>query len=340
MTLSTVIFQLQGNNCPYSFDRSRLKLGATVYVEFDDSGSPKDFYSNPTLSSTPYFVMWIAPSNWSVVLQDKFIIEDSFQERVFKAINGLLDKETITSALNIAAQDIRPEQMYKTSELNNSKVGVVSTVIDRLNLYSILSEAATAKQLFHHYTPLVVYLLLTCFDRLGQPADWVDFGSWLKSHDKKKEREQVVLTDIEGSSEIAVAFYDTYNRIYGVTNSFYRFLHEIIPAPIYQELLDSMSIEIVDNPPNISNSRQADNAAKEKFLFKLRNDYTHKAQFIPGTTKAIWPDGTFANGSWMMTQQTIEQSSWNTLFVRNWPETIEKVVRVGLAVYIERIISK
>jgi len=140
--------------------------------------------------------------------------------------------------------------------------------------------------------------------------------------------------------EIAVAFYDTYNKIYGVSSSFYRFLHEIIPENIHQELLESIWIEIVDNPPDIVNNRQADDITKEKFLYKLRNDYTHKAQFVPGTTKAIWPDDAFNKNIWMGVQQTIEQSSWNTLFVRNWPETIEKVVRVGLAIYIERIIPR
>lgn len=338
MTLSTVIFQLHSNNYPYSFDRSYLKLGAAVYIEFDNSGIPKGFYSRPKSSSTPYYVTWIAPSNWSVVLDDKFRIDDSFQEQVFKAINGILDKETIVNALNIATQDIRPEQMYKTSELNNSRLAVISTVINRLDLCSLLSEASTAKQLFHHYTPLVVYLLLTCFDRLGQPSDWMDFGSWLRSNEKKKERDQVSSKETGNPSEIAIAYYDTYNKIYGVSSSFYRFLHEIIPEDIQQELLGSIWIEIVDNPPNIGNNRQADNITKERFLFKLRNDFTHKAQFVPGTAKEIYPgiDG----NSWVGVQQIIEQSSWSTLFVRNWPETIEKVVRVGLASFLEKIIAK
>ncbi len=232
-----------------------------------------------------------------------------------------------------------PNSMFKTSELNNSRLAVISAVIDRLDLCSKLSETATAKQLFHHYTPLVVYLLLTCFDRLGQPSDWMDFGSWLRSSDKKKEREQVTSEGLKDASEIAVAFYNTYNRIYGVSSSFYRFLHEVIPGQSRQELLGSIRIEIVDNPPNIGNNRQADDDAKEKYLFKLRNDYTHKAQFVPGTTKAIWPDGTFAN-NWIGVQQNIGQSSWSTLFVRNLPETIERVVRVGLAKYLEKIVSK
>jgi len=191
MSLSPVIFQLHNHNYQYSFDRSQLKLGATVHVEFDSSGKPRDFYSTSTSSSIPYYIMWIAPSEWYVVLQDRYYIENSFQDRVIKAVNGYLDKETVVRALAITAQDIRPEQMYKTSELNNSKLAVISTVIDRLDLCSILSEAAVAKQLFHHYTPLVVYLLLTCFDRLGQPSDWMDFGSWLQSNKKKEEREQV-----------------------------------------------------------------------------------------------------------------------------------------------------
>ena len=322
------------------FDRAQLKLGTTIYVEFDGSGTPKDFYIHSRPSTIAYYIMWIAPSQWHVVLQDKFRPDPSFEERVFASINGYLEKETIARALAIAASDIRPEQMFKTSELNRSRLAVISAVIDRLDLCSKLSEAETAKQLFHHYTPLVVYLLLTCFDRLGQPSNWMDFGSWLRSDDKQEEREQVILDNLNNPPEIAATFYNMYNGIYGVSNSFYRFLHKILPSQTRQELLGTIRIEIVDNPPNIGNNRQADNKAKEKYLFQLRNDYTHKAQFVPGTTKAIWPDGTFDKDSWIGVHQTIGHSSWNTLFIRNWPETIERVVRVGLAKYIEVIASK
>jgi len=339
MNLSKVIFQLRNNNFPYLFDRSRLKLGSTVFVIFDDNGLPKDFYSNPMPSSTPYFVMWIATSEWYVDLQDKFDPDDSFKERVLLAVGKYLDKETIEKALAIASQDIRPQYMFKTSELNNSRLSVISTVIERLDLCSKLSETTTAKQLFHHYMPLMVYLYLTCFDRLGQPSDWMDFGSWLKSNDKKMEREQLLLKRLDNQIEKAAALYDGYNTLYGASTSFYRFLDEIIPNHIRQELLDSMRIEILDNPPNLGNNRQADNNAKERFLYKLRNDYTHKAQFIPGITRTIWPEGTFDSNSWMMVQQSIEQSSWNTVHVRNWPETIEEVVRIGLAKYMEIIVS-
>ncbi len=110
MSLSTVIFQLNNNNYSYLFNRAQLKLGATVYIEFDGSGTPKDFYSHPGSSAIAYYVMWIAPSQWYVVLQDKFEFENSFQERVFESINGYLDKEIVAKALTIAANDVRPEQ--------------------------------------------------------------------------------------------------------------------------------------------------------------------------------------------------------------------------------------
>jgi hypothetical protein len=336
-----VLFQINHKNYPYRFDRTRLNLGAKIFVELDNEDNPKDFYSDFRASCIPYWVMWITQSGWQVILQNKYDLDTSLQSRIVKAVETYLDQETVVHGLSIVLEHIRPDHMFKNSEFDNSELAVIYTVVERLDLCSKLTDTATAKQLWYHYRPLMVYLLLTCFDRLGQPADWMDFGGWLRNGDKQHERMQVILEKAENYDEIATAFYDTYNKIYGVRNSFYRFLHQVLPQELREELLGSIRIDITDLPPNSGKIRTENENAKEKFLFQLRNDYTHKAQFIPGLTNDLWPEEARAKAqdAWEVSQQFIEQSSWKCVYIRNWPEILEKVVKVGLAMYIQKIIT-
>jgi hypothetical protein len=337
MEKEKVIFQLNGENYPYSFDRSRLKLGEKILVEFDDLGRPKDFYLDNKPSCIPYWVIWIAPSEWCVSLQDKYYIDVSIEERIMKAVETYSDKETVSKGLAIAASDIRPERMFMQSEYEKSRVAIIITVADRLELCSRLAETITAGQLLYHQTPLIAYLLLTCFDRLGQPANWLDFGSWLVSREKQKERESIAFEAQNNAIIAAIKLHDSYNKLYGVSHSFYQFLQEVISDELRKELLDSIEIEIVDNPPELSNRRVSDTKTKEAFLFQLRNNYTHKAQFVPGMPRALSPDDNLSKTAWTFFDQYIEQEKWKCVFVKNWPDILEKVVRAGLATYIKRI---
>jgi hypothetical protein len=152
---------------------------------------------------------------------------------------------------------------------------------------------------------------------------------------------QFALEKAENNTEIAIAFHDTYNKIYGVRSSFYRFIHDVIPHELREELLDSIRIDITDLPPNSGDIRTESEYAKEMFLFQLRNDYTLKAQFIPGVTNELWPEEARATRQnvWEVSQQFIEQSGWKCIYVKNWPEILEKVARAGLAAYLQKIIT-
>ncbi|QSJ17503.1 hypothetical protein JYQ62_01015 [Nostoc sp. UHCC 0702] len=63
---------------------------------------------------------------------------------------------------------------------------------------------------------LVNYLLLTCFDILGQPKDWLSFNGWLTSKETKSEREEAVslisesITTIEATKKIHDFYLDKY----------------------------------------------------------------------------------------------------------------------------------
>ncbi|MBW4556464.1 MAG: hypothetical protein KME59_11085 [Trichormus sp. ATA11-4-KO1] len=91
---------------------------------------------------------------------------------------------------------------------------------------------------------LVNYLLLTCFDILGQPNEWLIFDSWLEAKRTKSEREEAAAlipssaTSIEASQQM----YSKYQKKYGVKSSFYKFLDEMLEEELRERLLFGIKI--------------------------------------------------------------------------------------------------
>jgi len=226
---------------------------------------------------------------------------------------------------------VRADRLHVTAELGNNPLSLIFTVLDRLAECRRLRQSppfppAVASRLDD---PLVSYLYLTCFDRLGQPADWMDFGAWLESSDSKDERDAVLRQaatrgmTLEERMRIA---YGQYNALYGVRSSFFRFLRDILPPEMRRELLDSIDRTIILNTPSTV-SRQATDEEKEKYLFKRRNDYTHKGDFRP-------PPGEWFGGGYASPTQEHHANYWTSTQNSGWPDVLEKAVRVGLARYL------
>jgi hypothetical protein len=66
---------------------------------------------------------------------------------------------------------------------------------------------------------------------------------------------------------------------------------------------------------------------KEKYLFKRRNVYTHKADFRP-------PAGEWFTGGITNIVQEYTETNWTSTQTHGWPDVLEKTVRGGLARYI------
>lgn len=143
--------------------------------------------------------------------------------------------------------------------------------------------------LYRNYYGLKVYLLLTCFDILGQPEEWLDFSSWLncKKPNIIKERDFIFNnTKLENQVQYINEIQKQYNKRYGVKNSFYSFVNEVLSNENRLKLFDSISnMEIVSelkvyedgshSPPS-GKGIEINNELKLKFLFQLRNSFTHK----------------------------------------------------------------
>lgn len=140
---------------------------------------------------------------------------------------------------------------------------------------------------FKHYAALRIYLALTCFDILGQPDEWMDFQSWLKSNRKQEERNIIFLRhQSKEFSERLTSIHKDYTAIYGVKNSFYRFIREVISEENRVKLLNSIGVmerireaiyyEDGSHSPPLGVSIKVSDELKEKFLFSARNSFTHK----------------------------------------------------------------
>jgi hypothetical protein len=133
---------------------------------------------------------------------------------------------------------------------------------------------------YKQFDALLAYLALTCFDILGQPSEWLEFGAWLQSKNKMDERVLIFEKYKDLSLEqMTVSVYKDYMIVYGVKNSFFRFIHEIISKENRRKLLDSIMVREIHSSAQINDSDEA----KEKFLFKARNFFTHKGIAMTGS---------------------------------------------------------
>lgn len=199
---------------------------------------------------------------------------------------------------------------------------------------------------FRHYSALRIYLALTCFDILGQQHEWVDFTTWLKSSRTKAERDVIFSKHTYKSTvEQHIAVHEEYTRIYGVKNSFYRFMRETISEESRNKLMGSIRVGKKDK--SLPSTRLAlpinidvNTDFKEKFLYKIRNSFTHKGISYGDYAAVIFKNSLGdiplrnGDGSWMWPFKEIfeEEKGGDHLIYRvaGWPfiliEIIEDVI--------------
>ena len=240
--------------------------------------------------------------------------------------------------INILHRKIRLDQIYRTKEIEGSKIKVIMAVIERLELIEIFAERELNVRLLTFYQSLVVYHLLTCFDLLGQPDNWIDFINWHNStknlSEKQDAKSRFNFWDNFGTK--VKKYYEFYINKFGVSKSFFRFINEVIPDSTRDELYNSIRISVNGIPdPSRRIAEDSPQIDKMKFLSDLRNKYTHSAIFIQGLHQDFRMPGT--NNLFTNFTETINATSWVTISVRDWPDVLKKVVKIGLAQYIINI---
>ncbi|WOI84504.1 MULTISPECIES: hypothetical protein [Enterobacteriaceae] len=146
----------------------------------------------------------------------------------------------------------------------------------------------------HEREALVVYLLLTCFDLLGQSQSHVPFMKWLTSNDPVLVEERRVAAeglDSENNDCVAHALglVEYYNRHHGATVAFYSGIDQL-PESSRNHLLSTVDVAKEDpdarKPENkdknisycripINNDSRVLKLQKE-YLYTKRNEFTHQ----------------------------------------------------------------
>ncbi len=329
------------------YDRTKLKLGSIVYVSHDSAGEIEGFSPTRKKGSEAYGVTWISPSDWTVLLEREFRGLDILRDQTTKALSGVLEAEVVAEAIEKAAKNRRLQYLYKTSEFEKSKLDTITAATERLNLVRILQQRGVARELWKHWQALCVYLLLTCFDLLGQSDEWMDFGAWLNARkvaiDKERKTALARAARQTGLISQSKALYREYGKRYGVRRSFNRFIDELLPLEWKGRLLDSMHMTRLALPPDLT-SRPASEEEKKRYLFELRNNYTHNARFRPVAgvlVSAFFPDSLVPEGSRVLTgfDQRVEADHGLSVQTEDWLNTLFEVVREGFANYLRKIAS-
>jgi hypothetical protein len=192
---------------------------------------------------------------------------------------------------------------------------------------------------WRYFDSLRNYLLLTCFDLLGQTSCFMDFQAWLCATSAETERLAALAKVSESNPPIEVAsiIHREYLAFHGTKVSFFRFIDEIIPAPARAALLYSIRIRRIDPKLNKEIEVVESDSAKKKFLFTVRNMYTHKAVNTGSAGGGVWPgfggpiviDGVARQG-WIPIHWEHKANLRIEYSVRDWPNVLRETIIAGL----------
>lgn len=193
---------------------------------------------------------------------------------------------------------------------------------------------------YKHFSALRYYLLLTCFDILGQTENHIDFYNWINSSKHKKERDSVmekhkksdVLSNI---NEI----YKEYSSIYGVSKSFTRFIKIKINDKNRERLFDS--IRITKNVRSQKGSElerrqvEYEPSIKKKidFLYLIRNSFTHNGKSLASLGAGYWEGDVFdedVNIAYHQIFYEVKGDFDYVYSVYNWPKLLVEIIEDAL----------
>lgn len=167
---------------------------------------------------------------------------------------------------------------------------------DPNNHYEEYTMAAV--NLYQAFSGLRFYLLLTCFDILGQERDFYQFGEWLSRSETAGERDILISTANQRSLLDNIKhIHNGYQSLYSVRRSFNRFIDKMSKKnrdKLYASIKIEKQVVAVQEdrhthirqdkplPDEIRNRLgswtqdwKPTEGQKRDFLFKIRNDFTH-----------------------------------------------------------------
>jgi hypothetical protein len=325
-TMGKIRFVLDEQSVEAHYELRQVGIGSIVHV----SKTPDDdimFSPASQLGSVPHCVTWISPSDWTVFLESSLTVAEHDVKRVSSALIGALPEADVRKALYFTAMQVPVECLHLGDAWHSSIPGKCLAVAERLHLVSDLQRPEVEKVLWCHSDSLITYLLLTCFDNLGQSTGWSDFGNWLNTRRTKggPNSSQLKANDpIDAAREL----HEQWLQKFGTRRSFYRFINETLDEVRRNRLLNSVEIIKYPLPPlEGAGSRQSriptTDADKLQYLYKIRNSFTHEARAVPGqypeTRQIVRSRG-----------QAIEKDIHRNYVTTDWPDVLVECVKFGL----------
>lgn len=321
-------------------DKDEFAIGEVLYLKLDSESKPIFCSTKESSNSIPYCVKGFAinttPPVTSLINLDFYI-----QGRLTNYCKQLGDRVTYQDLVRVVDrvnQTIEIDKLYITETYRNTFLYKIDSVLKRIDhCRELISDEA---MISHRNTPLIIYLLLTCFDNLGQPDNWLSFGSWIKAKKEPYLTERNKITKEYELSEKLISLteymYESYNKIYSARTSFHNFMEEVLLEDSKNRLFDSIEIRERSLKPERKYLRSFSNKEKAQFLYKLRNDFTHKAQFIPnnyvfGRREGLNEKITF--------QEIVKKDKEITVSFTNWPYILEDIVIDGLGTLIKNYLK-
>lgn len=234
--------------------------------------------------------------------------------------------------------------------------------------YTVDTANSTVHHSRHEREAVVNYLLLTCFDLLGQAHKYLTFYDWIISTKPDiLEQHKSALEGLDvptiGVIESTKVLHNHYNRLYGATKAFFAGINGLSPKA-RTHLLNSVSAARRNpeslKPENKNTSypslpiddkdQEAIEKLKTKMLYSLRNAFTHDlaqmhfssnpmmAQVVnnnrPNAEGASWGVSIIENKAYSPSHQVYEKKYVYDL--REWPFVLFEVLYAAINEKFER----
>lgn len=268
-------------------------------------------------------------------------------------LSNIIDEKLYSEILFNLSQSLKQKTVDKSPRLSNSEL-IKSPAFRVLKVYERLKLIKEIKgqydtfgnmEIINLFPGLITYLLLTCFDQLGQSKSGHEFfPNWVSSKTKEKEHERNRITsklNSEGinceSSEFlfSLRLYEEYHKIYGVKNSFVNFLKNILNKDQLKIFFDKIIIEdykVTKDDYEFLEHKDID--AKIKWLFGLRNKYTHNLV----SQETYFHHGYYGNPENFTLWEEVhsKEKVKRILVAESFKDEIENTVLIGITDYLKK----
>jgi len=254
-------------------------------------------------------------------------------QRQLAEVPGAPDVDLALRHIGAGVRPLTPDE-EDAAHFGGGAHNVVSLVVSRLELLERLPPAGE-EYLRGRWQSLYAYLALTCFDKLGQPSEWIDFRTWLTQGcgEVRLDRERAA-SEVQQMppTQAAEQLFAAYNGKYGVRSSFRSFITNVLNPSDRRALLDCVRADWDDRPQVASENSDRRRA---EYLYSIRNEYMHDLFFTSDAppveqVRRLDPKGQW-DGFFMQRQYLDGRGRVITPMVRDWPMVLSRSVQRGLA---------